>query len=437
MTLKNILILIIFSLLSVYIAFLNPHEVEIYLTQSFSLHMPMVILLFGFILFGVVITIFLNWFLRIKSSWGQMKTNFKKKQHDKKDQWCASQFEKGENALAGENLEKAKSLFTSILEEFPNHVGALDRMGKIALMEGKSDRALEMHLKAHQIDPGNLRVLDHLADDYGNSGSPAKEIQTLEQIRKSEPGSPLILSRIRDSYVKRGDWKNASEVQKRILPLTRDKKEQEKQQRLLSEIIYKNGLLYWEKGQVDSAISEFKKALRANEKCLPAYITLGDAYLKSGSKKNAIKTWKSGLANTHSPLCLLRIQKVFQESDDLEGLVKIYKEAIQSSNNSVKDSLTLMLGILYMDKGKTDEAIEALETIPAEKSVLHSVLLANAYQQKQDLPQMGKASQSAFNTAKESLSEVICNECKTSFKEWSSHCPQCKTWNSLSPSLQL
>jgi lipopolysaccharide assembly protein B len=432
-TLKNIIFLIIFTLLSVYIAFLNPHEVEVYLTQAFSLHMPMVILLLGFILVGVIVAIVLNWVLKVKSSWGNLKSYFREKQNQKRGQWCASHFEKAENALAGGNLEKAKALFNKVLEEFPNHVGALDGAGKIERLQGHTDRALELHLKATQIDPGNLKVLDHLAEDYSHTGLSTKEIQTLEKIRRVEPDSPVVLSRIRDSYLEKQDWKNASEIQKRVISLTRDKNQQAKEQRLSGQITYQKGLLHWEKGQVDSAISEFKKALRADDKCLPAYITLGDAFLKSGDKKNAIKTWQSGLSFTHSPLCLLRIQKVLQESDNLKDLIKIYQNAIQSSNNSVKDKYVLLLGVLYLEKGETEEAIQVLETVKPEKSVLHSILLANAYQQKQDNPKMEEATLSAFSIARESLSEVVCGECKTSFEEWSSHCPECKAWNSLSP----
>lgn len=437
MTLKNIVVLIIFTLLSIYIAFLNPHEVEVYLTQSFSLSMPMVILLLGFILVGVLITLCLNWMLKVKSSFSHMKVHFKEKQIGKRDKWCADQFLKAENALAGGNLQKAKALFDKILEEFPNHIGALDGTGKIEYLEGHNDRALDLHLKATQIDPGNMKVLYHLAEDYSNTGSSTKEIQALEKIRKTEPDSPLILSRIRDSYVKKEDWKNASDVQKRMVSLTRDKKQQEKEQQLLSQIIYQNGRVYWEKGQVDSAISEFKKALRISEKCLPAYITLGDAFLKAGNKRNALKTWQSGLNVTHSPLCLLRIQKVLQESGDIKGLIKIYQDAIQTSHNSTKDSLVLLLAALYMEKGESEEAVQTLETIQPGKSVLHSVLLAHAYQEKQDRPKMEQASVSAFNIAKESLFDVFCEECQTSFKEWSSHCPECKAWNSLMPCLEL
>ena len=431
MTLKHILLLLIFTLLSVYIAFLNPHEVEVYLTQSFSLRMPMVILLLGFILVGVLATALMNWTLKIKSSFGNLKTHFQQQHIEKRLQWCQDQYEKGKTVFAGGNLKKASVIFNKILEEFPNHVGALNYTGEIARQKGNSELALELHLKASKIAPRSFKTLNNLAEDYSSTGSVAQETATLEKIRQGEPDSPLILSRIRDTHLKNEDWKNASVLQKRIVALTEDQKQKEKEEELFSQIIYNNGQSYWQKGQVDSAISEFKKALRINGKCIPAYITLGDAYLKSGNKKNALKTWEVGLTYTHSPLILLRLQKMFEGSDDLKNLEKIYQETIQSSTNSVKDILVLLNGVFYMDRGETNEAIETLETIQPDKSVLHSVLLANAYQQKQDTSNTEKASQSAFSRAKETLLEMVCTECNAPFKEWSSNCPECKAWNSL------
>ena len=434
MTLKYLVLLLIFTLFSVYIAFLNPHEVDVYLTQSFSLSMPMVILLLGFILVGVIITAVLNWTFKVKSSLENMKTSFQHKQVEKKEFRCRENYEKGEGVLVAGNLEKAKGIFKKILEEFPNHVGALNYTGEIARKDGKNELAISLHIKASKIAPENLKVLENLAQDYSISGLFADEASTLKKILHTEPDSPVILSRIRDSHIKVDDWKNASAIQKRIISLSKDKKLREKEQDLLSQIIYKNGLVYLEKGQIDSSISEFKKALRTSEKCLPAYITMGDAYLKSGNKKNARKTWELGLTRTHSPLCLLRIQKSLHETDDFKSLVKTYQAAIKSSSNP--ETLVLLLGVLYLDKGQNEDAIQALESIQLGKSVLHSILLANAYSRKQDTPNTEKASQSAFNQAKESLVEIICQECRTSSEKWSSYCPKCNAWSNLELAFQ-
>ena len=433
---KQIILLLAFILLSVYIAFLNPHEVEVYLTQSFSLHMPMVILLLGFILVGAIVTLILNMVIKVQSSFKNLQTYFRNRNIAKRNQWCEIQFEKGENAFASGNLDRARAVFDKILEEFPNHVGALNYMGKIVRKEGNLDRALTLHLRAIQVAPENVKVLDSLAEDYAEASLPAKEIQTLERISRNEPSSPTVLSRIRDAYIKKEDWKNAAVLQKRIASLTRDKKLLEKEQQLLARMQYQDGLLHWQKGQVDAAMTEFKKALKSSEKCLPAFITLGDAFLKAGNRKHAIQTWKSGFSFTHSPVCLLRIQQALQDEKDLKELVKAYQEAIEHSHNSTKNTAAMLLGMLYLEKEEPDEAIKALESAPADKSILHSLLLANAYQQKHDTGQMEKASQSAFSIVKESLVEYACSECKTQFKEWTSHCPECKAWDSLSPAFQ-
>lgn len=433
MTFKHIVLLLIFTLLSVYIAFLNPHEVEVYLTQSYSLHMPMVILLLGFILIGVIVTVILNLALQVQTSFKNLQIFFKNRHIEKRNHWRESQFEKGESAYASGNLEKARTIFDKILEEFPSHVGALNYMGNIVRQEGNLDRALTLHHKAAQVSPDNPKVLYSLAEDYDEAGLQAREIQALEKISRQEPNSPVILAKTREAYIKKGDWNNASLQQKRIVSLTRDKNGLDREQKLLGRLFYQNGMMHWDKGRVDAAISEFKKALKSSEKCLPAYITLGDAYLKSGNRKNAIRTWQSGFTFTHSPVCLLRIQQVLQDSKDRKDLVKIFQEAIDHAHNSVKNTAVMLLGMLHLEKGETEEAIKTLETVPADKSVLHSVLLANAYQQKQDTGKMEEATRSAFTIVKDSLVEYTCQECHSSHQEWASHCPQCNAWDSLSP----
>lgn len=436
MSLKNILLLLIFSLLAIYLAFLNPHKVEVYLTQSYSLHMPMVLLLLGFILIGVLVTVFLNWSLQLRSSLGRMKASLRRRRNEKRDRQCQKNFEKGESAFAGGNLGRARAVFERILEEYPRHAGALDYMGQIVVLEGNPDRAVELFLKASQASPGTLKVLYGLASAYADAGKPDKEVEVLERILRAEPNAVRALSRIRDAYSQKKDWKNACAIQKRLLPLIQDKEEKQKEQERFAQLIYCHGMNYWERGSVDSAISEFKKALRIDPKCLPAHITLGDAYLKSGNKKAALKTWQSGFGITHSPLCLLRIQKFHQDSGDLTDAVKIYQKAIGSTENSEKDVLVLLLGALYLDRSDADEAIRMLENALPEKSVPHWLLLANAYRLKHDTGQMEKASESAYRRMRESIIEFTCGACKKSFGEWQGFCPECRSWNSLVPGIQ-
>ncbi len=68
MSLKQIIVFLIFALLSIYTAFLNPHDSLVYITQSQSIKLPTVLLLLGSILIGVIVTVLLFWVFNFKSA---------------------------------------------------------------------------------------------------------------------------------------------------------------------------------------------------------------------------------------------------------------------------------------------------------------------------------------------------------------------------------
>ena len=412
-------------------AFLNPHEVKIHFSQSHSLDLPMVILLLGFILVGVVVTVILEWGIKIKSSFGNMRTSMKKRQNERKDQWCEAQFEKGENAFTGGNLSKAKETFEKILEEFPNHVGALNHLGQIFLKEGKTERAMELHLKGAQIAPSNVKVLYSLANDYAAAGMPAKEVQVLDKIRGIDPSSPLILFRIRDSHLEKKEWEQAATVQKRVLDLIKDKDELKREGQKYSQLIYANAVSKWDQGNLEGAIVEFKKALKTDDQCLPTYITLGDIHLKSGNLKAALKTWLAGFEKTRSPVCLLRVQKVFQAPDERQNLIKVYREGIDRAEGAEKDILVMLLANLQLENGEAEAAVETLQSHDLENSLYRSVMLTEAFQQKQDGRQRELASQQAYSRVRDLLVEQTYNDCLKSLKDWDSYFPEYKSWDNF------
>ena len=166
MPLKLIISSFIFALLAVYIAFLNPHEVEIHLTQSYSLKLPMVVLCLISILIGVFAAGVLNWALEIKFYIRRMRWSFQRKRQAKQYARIEKLYEQGENAFAGGRFDKSVPFFQKILKIHPNHIGALNHMGIIRRMEGNLSQALEFHREAAKQAPDNLKVLYSLAEDY-------------------------------------------------------------------------------------------------------------------------------------------------------------------------------------------------------------------------------------------------------------------------------
>ena len=191
------------------------------------------------------------------------------------------------------------------------------------------------------------------------------------------PGTAGPILRLRDIYVKQKNWKKVCPLQKKVLPMLRDKNEEwKKEQANLGQFFFELGKQYLQESNRDSAISTFKQALRASEQCLPAYLSLGDAYLESGKQKQALKIWKTGFQKTGHKACLVRSQIALRESDDIQELMHTYEESLETSEE--RPLLVLLLSTFYLEHGLEDKAQQLLQNNSPEHPLLHSLLLENA-----------------------------------------------------------
>ena len=110
MSLKQIIVFLIFVLLSIYTAFLNPHDSVIHITQNQSLKLPTVLLLLGSILIGVIVTVFMFWSFNFKSALSRWKISFKNNRVAKKNSKIRTLFKKGESLFICGKIDKAKSI---------------------------------------------------------------------------------------------------------------------------------------------------------------------------------------------------------------------------------------------------------------------------------------------------------------------------------------
>ena len=326
-----------------------------------------------------------NFFQQFESSWDA--TNFKNKTNRR----VGALFEEAENLVAGGCILKAILVYEKILDLSPNHVTVLTRLGNRLREEGNLDRALELHLKAVQNASNNLDALYSLADDYSVKARQSftmsqMEMATLEKIEKIDRKSPRVFYRMREIHIKSEDWALAAAVQKKLISRIEGREKKVKEKKILSRYIYNNGMQYFNKGNFEAAIPELKKALREDAQCLSAYIILGDACMKTGNEKAALKAWKTGYENTNSPVCLIQMEKFYRESSQVGEMVKVYKEAIKNAqNSSLRESLSLLLGSLYLEEGNSWETIQIIEkNTDSPKAIIPSLILASAYKQQRD-----------------------------------------------------
>jgi lipopolysaccharide biosynthesis regulator YciM len=380
-SLKQIIVFLIFALLSIYTAFLNPHDSVVHITQDQSLKLPTVLLLLGSILIGVIVTVFMFWTFNFKSALARWKVGFKNNRITKKNSKIETLFKKGESLFICGKTDKAKNIIEKLLDTSPEHVGALNLMGRILSSTGKADRAEVFHKKALNFEPQNIHALFDLADTYSKTGRQSEEIALLQKIQATNPGTVAPLLHLREVYLKQEDWKKVCVLQKRILPLLRDNNEEwKKEQTKLAQFHFELGKKNLQEGNRDNAISEFKQAIRTSEQCLPAYLSLGDTYLESGKQKQALKIWKTGFQKTSNKTCLVRSQIALRESDDYQDLLRTYEETLEATTQENPSILMLLLSTFYLEHGLEDKARNLLENNTPQHPLLHSLLLENAQQ---------------------------------------------------------
>jgi lipopolysaccharide assembly protein B len=376
-SLKQIFLFLIFALLSIYTAFLNPHDSVIHITQNQTLKLPTVLLLLGSILIGVVITVFLFWTFNFKSALARWKIDFKNSRIEKRNLRIESLFKKGESLFICGKIEKSQTLIEKVLDTSSEHVGALNLMGRILDTTEKHEQAENFHKKALALEPQNIHALYDLAHTYSITGRQDEEISLLQKIQSINPGTVGPILRLRDVYIKQKDWKKVCTLQKKVLPLLRDNNEERKKEQInLGQFNFELGQQCLENGSQDSAVTAFKQALRESEKCLPAYLSLGDAYLESGKQKQALKTWKTGFQKTGHHACLVRSQTALRESDNYQELLQTYEESLEKSDD--KSLLVLLVSTFYLEHGLKDKALGLLENNPSEHPLFHSLLLEKA-----------------------------------------------------------
>jgi lipopolysaccharide assembly protein B len=380
-SLKQIIVFFIFALLSIYTAFLNPHDSVIHITQHQSLKLPTVLLLLGSILIGVIITVFMFWTFNFKSALASWKISFKNNRIKKKNRKVEAQFKKGECLFICGKTDKAKNTIEKLLDTSPNHVGALNLMGRILSSTGKLNQAEDFHKKVLTLEPQNIHALFDLAKTYSKTGRQIEEIALFQKMQEMYPGTSSPLIHLRNIYLKQEDWEKVCTLQKRILPLLQENTiEWKEEQALLAQFIFELGKKKLQTGNRDNAISKFKQAIQTSEQCLSAYLSLGDTYLESGKQKQALKIWKTGFQKTDAKICLVRSQIALRESDDYQDLMQTYEASLEATNEKDQPLLILLLSTFYLEHGLKDKARNLLDNNTTQHSLLHSLLLENAQQ---------------------------------------------------------
>ncbi|MBI5182983.1 MAG: tetratricopeptide repeat protein [Nitrospinae bacterium] len=442
---RRILLFLSILLFSLYIIFLNkinvslrilPKEWPLHIlqehlstfTQSEPFNVPIVVIILISFFLGVMVFFLINTIQRSMILLSEWKTAIKRKKKERIERM----FTKGQTSLLGGRKKEAIILFEKILRNDPNHIKTLCVLGDIFREEGRYNDAVRLHLKARSIDNKDPHILYSLEKDYEISNSFEESIALLKEIREIDKEGLVPLIRLSDIYIKNKQWEEAYMVHKELISLIKDDLilfEEERDR--LSMISYEIGMSRFNIGDYARAVKRFKEAISLNNNSVPAYISLGDTYLKQAKERSAIRIWKKGYKNMNSIIFLKRIEEGYIRLRREAKVIRMYQDAIAQNPNGYL--LILMLSEAYLRFNMLDDALSELKKVEEIYPYIPSLhlLLGKVYEKMDEIGVASKEYQIASEGDSSSLLEFYCKRCGARCEDWMGRCSDCNEWNTI------
>ena len=336
----------------------------------------------------------------------------------------------GEKEEALQQLKLAVSLDTS-------NVDAYIRLGDLLRRNGKSDRALQLHLSL-MVRPGISKrekgsIARSIAEDYVQLRDPQKAISTLKKWVAENPKDFHAKEDLLSLYEEQKLWKEAYRLQKEIL-------ERKKPFDTLLLALYRAyiGEDCMKEGKLQEAREALREALKLDRNCVPAILYLGDLSYSSGRIEDAIEYWRRILKETphYAPLVFSRLEKAYFDRGRFSELEKIFEELV---DQSPEDTRTLFAQAeIYQKKGKDEDAVRIYEKIlelkpdPSRTRSALSGLLEISLKRK-NLEESRRHAKALSELLSIENEVYACSNCGFESKEHLWRCPSCSEWTTFLP----
>jgi tetratricopeptide (TPR) repeat protein len=258
----------------------------------------------------------------------------------------------------------------------------------------------------------------------------APRAEVAAPLRSPEPAPARVG---RDALIERRRWSEALAVQSQLLPgVPREDKAAE--EAILAGLHYEIGRERLERGDLAGATSQLKEALRVQPDFVPAALLLGEAHLKAGEPRDALRVWERAAEAPQPALPVLaRIEQRHREEGRPTRMISLYRNALDRHPDNL--ALAFGLGRVYFELAMLDEAAEQfqkMEVRAADLPLIHAYLGAILERRGQFRDAMEEYRRALR------LSDSVqwphhCEACGALHPRWIDRCPSCRRWNTSRP----
>ena len=280
-----------------------------------------------------------------------------------------------EKLVAKGKIEPAIKEYETLLDDNPNDVNTLNRIGDLWVRINRNDeavktfgkiadhysrdgfflKAIAIYKKINKLDPSKLDVYAKLADLYAKQGL-AMEAKSQYQV-------------LADYYLKHGETGNALNIYRKIAELDpnaiqihvklADLYQANNQTAEALKEYDRVGRALLKRGMLDEAVQVLKKALKIDAKNVELVESLVAALLDAKDLNNAQAIVETALSsNQNNPKLLASWAKILIAKGDVNSAKSGLEKAIAADPNEMAPRE--VLADLYLRQGSADKALEML-----------------------------------------------------------------------------
>jgi lipopolysaccharide biosynthesis regulator YciM len=341
-------------------------------------------------------------------------------------------FYKSLNYILSNEHDKAIEEFTRMVEVDSETVEVYLGLGSLFRSKGEVGRAIRIHqsiIVRPSLDKKiKIQAYFDLALDYQKAGLFDSAIETLKTVIQLDPHHLKAYKHLEKIYEDEKSWGKAFETEKQIQKLTKTKNPL-----ILAHLQTEMAKSLQEQNQIEEAIRGFKKAIQIDQRCVDAYLHLGDLYHGQGKFQKAIELWEgvAGRTPEYAFLTYKRFESSFYELGKYGEMEEIYKQNVMRNSKDIQTRL--VLGDHYFRKGDLNAALQEFQEV-----IKISPNCIDAHQKLGEIL-LAEGKNDEAREEYRILVEIFsrkylfyhCSECGFESKNILWRCPQCKTWDAF------
>lgn len=428
MSLRLVLfIVLIFGILVAYLSSINTGGVQLALARDWRYELPLMALVVGAFIVGAALALAVS----AVRDLGRAYRDYQQARRVRRADALHAIYQRGVEAQLAGKPAAAAHAYEEVLRQDPAHPEAPIRLGELAQRRGDVEAARGHHLQALRAEERTETLLA-LADDHRRLGNIDEAIETYRRVLARDHEHLTALRGVRDVFVARGRWTQALEAQERLMrTVPRDDRAVENG--WLAGIQYELGRALLAEDNTRLGLYRLKDALRAEPDFLPAMLLLGDAHLKVGETREALRLWERAVESEPAPPLLSRIERLYRLEGRPARMISLYQEA--SARHPDNLAVAFGLGRVYFELAMLDEAAEQFEKLEVRVPRLPAIhgYLGAVFERRGQTREALEEYRRALGFPEAVEWPHHCSACGVSQARWVDRCPSCRRWNTSRP----